>query len=187
MTTTAVPLRPVSKGGLWVLWIGIIALMAGAGAWAIFLSNPPQIRVEVLEAGTGRMPTATDVAIVKYEGRLADGTVFDANDEAPLPLSRMVPGFAEGLVQMRMGGRYRLHIPASLGYGAEGAGPIPPNSDLIFDIELLDIKTEAEFQQMMMMQQMMQQQQGGAPGGPGGAPGGGAPGGGAGGGAPPTP
>jgi FKBP-type peptidyl-prolyl cis-trans isomerase FkpA len=174
-SATAVPLRPVSKGGLAVLWIGLALLVAAAGAYAWFVSNPAQVRVEVLEAGTGRAPTRTDVAIVKYEGRLADGTVFDANDEAPLPLSRMVPGFVDGLMQMRNGGRYRLHIPSELGYGEEGTGPIPPNADLVFDIELLDIKTEEEFQQMMMMQQMIQQQmQGGGEGGPGGAPGGGA-------------
>lgn len=171
-SATAVPLRPVSKGGLIALWAGLLLLAAGAVAYALFVSNPPQVRVETLEAGTGRAPTLTDVAVVKYEGRLADGTVFDANDEAPLPLSRMVPGFAEGLVQMRQGGRYRLHIPAELGYGEEGAGPIPPNSDLVFDIELKNIITEQEFQQQMMMQQMMQQQMQGG----GGAPGGGQPG-----------
>lgn len=174
-SATAVPLRPVSKGGLFALWLGLLLLAAGAVAYALFVSNPPQVRVEVLEAGTGRAPTLTDVAVVKYEGRLEDGTVFDANDEAPLPLGRMVPGFAEGLVQMRQGGRYRLYIPAELGYGEEGAGPIPPNSNLVFDIELLRIISEQEFQQMMMMQQMMQQQMqgGGGPGGEGGAPGGG--------------
>ena len=172
-SATAVPLRPVSRAGLVALWLGLLALAAAAVAYALFVSNPAQVRVETLEAGTGRAPTLSDVAIVKYEGRLADGTVFDANDEAPLPLSRMVPGFAEGLVQMRQGGRYRLHIPAELGYGEEGAGPIPPNSDLVFDIELIGIQSEEEFQQMMMMQQMMQQQMQG--GGQGGAPGGAAP------------
>jgi FKBP-type peptidyl-prolyl cis-trans isomerase FkpA len=179
-SATAVPLRPVSKGGLVVLWLGLLALAAAAVAYALFVSNPAQVRVETVAAGTGRAPTLTDVAVVKYEGRLADGTVFDANDEAPLPLARMVPGFAEGLQQMRLGGRYRLYIPSELGYGPEGAGPIPPNSDLVFDIELLRIMTQQEFEQMMMMQQMMQQQMQG--GGAGGAPGGGA-----GGGAPPPP
>lgn len=171
-SATAVPLRPVSKGGLVALWLGLLLLAAGAVAYALFVSNPAQVRVETLSAGTGRAPTLTDVAIVKYEGRLTDGTVFDANDEAPLPLSRMVPGFAEGLQQMRLGGRYRLHIPAELGYGEAGAGPIPPNSDLVFDIELLSIQTQQEFEQMMMMQQMMQQQMQGGAGGEPGAPGG---------------
>ncbi len=183
-SVTAVPLRPVSKGGLAALWIGIFALIAAAGAWAWFMSAPPQIRLEVLEAGDGRQPTASDVAIVKYEGRLADGTVFDASDNAPLPLARLVPGFSEGVTQMRTGGRYRLFIPSELGYGEEGAGPIPANSDLVFDIELLDVQTEEEFQQQMMMQQMIQQQMQGGAGGAGGAPGGpsgGAPGGAAGG------
>ena len=97
MSTTAVPLRPVAKSGLWVLWIGIALLVAAGAAWALTLSNPPSIRLEVVTEGTGRHPTDADIAIIKYEGRLADGTVFDANDEAPLPVGRMIPGFAEGL------------------------------------------------------------------------------------------
>ena len=80
---------------------------------------------------------------------------------------------------MRAGGTYRLFIPAALAYGAEGAGPIPPNSDLTFDIEVRDVKTEEEMRALMMqqqmMQQMMQQQQGGAGAAPGGAAAGAAP------------
>lgn len=174
MSVTAVPLRPVAKSGLYVLWIGLALLLAAGAAWAMTVTRAPQIRLEVLAEGSGRHPTDADFAIIKYEGRLAaTDSVFDANEEAPLPVGRMVPGFAEGLKRMRVGGRYRLHIPAELGYGAEGAGPIPPNSDLVFDVELKDLKTAEEMQQMMMQQQMLQQmmqQQGGA------APGGDAPG-----------
>jgi FKBP-type peptidyl-prolyl cis-trans isomerase FkpA len=186
MTATAVPLRPVSKGGLAVLWIGLALLVAGAVAWALFVSNPAQVRIVTLEAGDGRVPQEGEFAVIKYEGRLADGTVFDANDEAPFPIQEgaTIPGFDQAMRQLRMGGRYRVYIPASLGYGAEGRGPIPANADLVFDVELLDIKTEEEIQQMMMLRQMMQQQQGGGaggppgPGGPAGGPPGGPPGGG---------
>jgi FKBP-type peptidyl-prolyl cis-trans isomerase FkpA len=177
MSTTAVPLRPVSKRGLALLWIGLIALMLGAAAWAMTLSRVPGITLITERPGTGATPTDTDFAIIKYEGRLAaDGTVFDANDNTPLPVGRMIPGFSQGLKRMQVGGKYILRIPSELGYGAEGAGPIPANADLEFTVELLDVKSEAEMQQMMMqqqmMQQMMQQQGGGAAAGPpGGAPG----------------
>lgn len=165
MSVTAVPLRPVSKGGIALLWIGLALLVCAGAAWAA-LSNPPQIRLETVRAGSGVHPTDTDVAIINYEGRLGDGTVFDAGEQAPLPVGRMIPGFTQGLKRMQAGGKYVLHIPAELGYGAEGAGPIPANSDLSFDVELVEIRSEAEMRQMMMqqqmMQQMMQQQQGGA-------------------------
>jgi len=171
MSTTAVPLRPVNKGGLAVLWIGLAVLVAAAAAWAFFLSNAPQIRLETISAGTGVTPTDTDVAIIKYEGRLADGTVFDSGDQVPLPVGRMIPGFSQGLKRMQVGGKYKLNIPAALAYGAAGQGPIPANADLEFDVELLDVKSEAEMQQMMMMQQQMQQmQQQSQPGAPEGAP-----------------
>ena len=163
-SVTAVPLRPVKKSGLVILWIGLALLVSVSAAWA-FWSAPPSIRLETVRAGTGAAPTATDFAIIKYEGRLADGTVFDSGDQTPLPVGRMIPGFAQGLERMKVGGKYVLHIPAELGYGAQETGPIPANSDLVFDVELLDVKSEQEMQQMMMMQQMiqqqMQQQQGG--------------------------
>lgn len=164
MSTTAVPLRPVGKGGIALLWAGLVILVAAAAAWAVFVSSPATIRLETVQAGTGPFATDSDVAIIKYEGRLADGTVFDAGDDTPLPVGRMIPGFAMGLKRMQVGGRYVLHIPAELGYGPEGAGPIPGNSDLVFDVEIKDIKSEEEMralmQQQQMLQQMMQGQQG---------------------------
>ncbi|MDR6127993.1 hypothetical protein QE452_002657 [Sphingomonas sp. SORGH_AS438] len=83
----------------------------------------------------------------------------------------MVPGFSEALKLMPKGAKYRVWIKPSLGYGERQTGPIPPNSTLVFDIDLLDFLPEAQVRQMQMMQQM--QQQGGMPGGamPG-APGG---------------
>ena len=96
----------------------------------------PQIRLEVLTPGTGARPTDEDVVLVNYEGRLVDGTVFDANPRAPLSVNRLIPGFTQGLKQMQKGGRYRLTIPAALGYVDNATGSIPPNSDLIFTVEL---------------------------------------------------
>lgn len=165
MSTTAVPLRPVSKGGIAILWAGLLLLILGAVAWALFLSNAPGIRLETVTAGTGAFATDSDVVTIKYEGRLADGTVFDAGDNAPLPVGQMIPGFALGLKRMQVGGKYVLHIPAELAYGEDGAGPIPGNSDLTFDVEVKDIRSEAEMralmQQQQALQQMMEQQGGG--------------------------
>jgi FKBP-type peptidyl-prolyl cis-trans isomerase FkpA len=73
---------------------------------------------------------------------------------------------------MQRGGKYKISIPAALGYGDKQAGEIPPNSDLVFEVELLDFKSKAEIeQQQRLMQQLQQmQQQGGAPGAPGAMP-----------------
>lgn len=173
MSATAVPLRPVSKGGITLLWIGLALLIAAGAAWAMTMSNSPSIRLETVKAGAGRFPTDTDVAIIKYTGKLSDGTKFDEGENAPLPVGGVVPGFAQGLKRMQIGGVYKLHIPSELGYGERGAGGvIPPNADLVFDVELQDIKTQEEWQQIMQLQQMMQQQGMGGPGPHGGAGGG---------------
>ncbi len=174
---TAVPLRPVSKFGIAVLWVGVLFLMLGAAAWAMTLSRVAQIGFEVLQAGTGAMVQADDVVLIKYEGRLPDGTVFDSGDQTPLEVGGVVPGFSQGLQRMQVGGKYKLNIPAELGYGAAGAGGvIPPNTDIEFDVEVIDKRSRAEIE---AMQQMMQSMGAGGPGGPGGpgAPPGGAPGG----------
>lgn len=175
MSVTTVPLRPVSKGGLWLLWFGLAGLIAVAIAFAVY--STPRIGFEVVKAGTGASPTKADVVLVKYEGKLDNGTVFDANEQAPMQVAQVVPGFADALVRMQKGGKYKIVIPPQLGYGDRETGPIPAGSTLHFDVELLDFKTEAEvraMQQQMQQQQMMQQQmqgaQGGVPGGPAGPP-----------------
>jgi FKBP-type peptidyl-prolyl cis-trans isomerase FkpA len=183
---TRVPLQPIAKGSLAKLWLGVLAaVLLGAGlAWAAL---PKGVDVDVVAEGTGSSPTKEDVIFVRYTGRLADGTVFDRSQDvtlpiqgllpagSPLPLSRMIPGFAEGAVQMKKGGKYRLFIPAEQGYGAEGQRDqqgnevIPPNSDLTFDVELIDFMSEADFQRrIQVLQQAMQLQQG--QGGESGAP-----------------
>jgi len=99
------------------------------------------LRFETLTPGTGPRPQMGDPVLVTYEGRLTDGTVFDSSAEpVPMTVGQLIPGFNEGLMLMSRGGRYRLHIPAAIGYGAEGAGGvIPPNADLIFDVTLVDV------------------------------------------------
>jgi len=167
MSVTTVPLRPVSKSGLWLMWFGVAALIVAAIGFAV--KSTPRIGFEVVKEGTGNSPTRADVVLVKYEGKLDDGTVFDANEQAPMQVSQVVPGFSEALTRMKKGGKYKIVIPAALGYGDRDNGPIPAGSTLHFDVELIDFKTEAEvraMQQMMQQQQMMMQQQQGAPGAP---------------------
>lgn len=183
---TQVPIKPIAKGSLAKLWLGVGAAVAlGAGlAWA---AMPGGVDVDVVAEGTGLSPGREDVIFVRYTGKLADGTVFDQSQDiplpipgllppgSPLPLARMIPGFAEGAVQMKKGGKYTLFIPADKGYGPEGSRDqqgnlvIPPNADLIFDVELIDFMSEADFQRRIeVLQQAMQMQQGqmGAPGAP---------------------
>lgn len=157
MSVTTVPLRPVGKGGLWLLWVGVAILIAAGSAFAF--NNTPRIGFEVVQAGTGPSPTKADVVLVKYEGKLDNGTVFDANEQAPMQVAGVVPGFAEALTRMQKGGKYKISIPPKLGYGDREVGPIPANSTLHFDVELLDFRSEEEvraMQQMMQQQQMMQ-------------------------------
>jgi FKBP-type peptidyl-prolyl cis-trans isomerase len=107
----------------------------------VTLSTASGLRWQTLVAGSGAMPTEADSVVVTYEGRLADGTVFDATSEpVTLPVAALVPGFTEGLLLMRKGGRYKLWIPPQLAYGSEGAGGvIPPDAVLEFTVALLDI------------------------------------------------
>lgn len=103
----------------------------------------------VLHGAVGDKPVAGDIALVRYIGYLAaSGEAFDQSAAAPLPVDGVIPGFAEGLKLIPKGAVYRLCVPAAQGYGAEAAGSIPANSDLVFQVELLDKKTAAEVQAM---------------------------------------
>ena len=102
------------------------------------------LQYEVLVKGDGPMPADTSEVEVHYEGSLMDGTVFDSSYERgepiSFPLNRVIAGWTEGVSLMPVGSTYMLYIPSELGYGSQGTGPIPPNSVLIFKIELLGIK-----------------------------------------------
>lgn len=114
----------------------------------------PQIGFTVLDEGTGASPGDEDVVLVSYIGKLPNGTVFDQNGQTPFGVSDVVPGFSQGLKRMKRGGAYKLTIPPELGYGAQAAGDIPPNSTLTFTVMLFDFKSRAE---LMLMQQQQQQ------------------------------
>lgn len=102
------------------------------------------LQYKVLKEGNGPQPKETDTVKVNYRGTLIDGTEFDSSykrgQPAELPLNRVIKGWGEGLQLMKVGSKYQLFIPPALGYGERGAGAqIPPNSVLIFEIELLEI------------------------------------------------
>ena len=98
------------------------------------------LRFETLQPGTGPKPALEDAVLVTYEGRLADGTVFDASSEpVGFGVADLIPGFTEALLLMSQGGTYRVRIPSHLAYGEQGGGPIPPNAELVFTVSLIDI------------------------------------------------
>lgn len=105
---------------------------------------PSGLQYEVVAAGTGPSPKATDIVKAKYHGTLIDGTVFDSTRErgdqpAEFPLNRVIPGWTEGLQLMNKGAKYKLYIPPALAYGERGAGgKVGPNQALIFEVELVD-------------------------------------------------
>ncbi|MCW1403826.1 FKBP-type peptidyl-prolyl cis-trans isomerase [Novosphingobium sp. MW5] len=158
---TRVPLQPVAKGSVAKVWLGALALVAaGAGlAWGTtrgYGTLDGGVQVITLKAGEGDSPKTSDVALINYKGTLKDGTVFDENKQVPMPLQGVIPGFTTALSAMQKGGKYQVMIPAKVGYGDKDNGPIPANSDLYFDIELLGFM---DFQQFQMQQAMMQQMQ----------------------------
>ncbi|TPG55166.1 FKBP-type peptidyl-prolyl cis-trans isomerase [Sphingomonas glacialis] len=114
------------------------------------VTTPSGLQYRVLTPGTGpAKPTDADVTLVNYVGKLTNGTTFDQSARpTPMPVSGVVPGFSEALKAMPKGAKYRVWIKPSLGYGDQATGPIPAGSVLVFDIELLDFISGAQFQQM---------------------------------------
>ena len=102
------------------------------------------LQYKVIEEGSGEKPTMNSKVRVHYEGKLLNGEVFDSSISRGEPLefmlTQVIAGWTEGLQLMSVGSKYRLFIPAKLGYGSRGAGQaIPPDAALIFDVELLAV------------------------------------------------
>ena len=124
--------------------------MADYGA-AFFKGNsgyhttPSGLKYVTVVEGTGASPVATDIVTVHYTGRLLDGTIFDSSvqrgEPTSFPLQAVIKGWTEGLQLMKVGGKTVFYIPSDLAYGEMGTpgGPIGPNQDLIFEVELLGI------------------------------------------------
>ncbi len=108
-------------------------------------TTPSGLQYQVIAAGdaTAKPAGLNDYVTVKYEGRFVDGTVFDTSEGRPRPTvikpSAVIPGWREALAAMPPGARWRLFIPPALGYGTSAPPAIPPNSLLIFDVEVVKI------------------------------------------------
>jgi FKBP-type peptidyl-prolyl cis-trans isomerase FkpA len=126
----------------------LVALAAATVASSAFAANPIEklpsgVIVETIQQGTGPQPRATDIVRVNYRGTLANGTEFDSSAKhggpATFPLNQVIPCWTQGVQKMRVGGKAKLTCPAATAYGDRAIGPIPPNSDLTFEIELVGI------------------------------------------------
>jgi FKBP-type peptidyl-prolyl cis-trans isomerase FkpA/FKBP-type peptidyl-prolyl cis-trans isomerase FklB len=102
------------------------------------------LQYKVLTMGDGAKPVATDTVKVHYRGTLLDGTEFDSsyarNEPISFGLNRVIAGWTEGVQLMPIGSKFVFYIGPELAYGEGGGGPIPPNSTLVFEVELLDIE-----------------------------------------------
>ena len=189
---TAVPIRPLARGAVLKLWVGLVLLALAAAGLAWWGTRALQmvtlesgVRYRVMQAGTGPLMTAADVVALRYKLRVGSpgARVIQDSDETGRPLvattADVFPGFAEGLQQMQAGGRYWLWLPP----GQHASGPFPPDAPfqagdtLVFEIQVLQIGAgQASAYQMQRLQEMMQQQQMQQQSGPGaGAPPGAAP------------
>ena len=105
---------------------------------------PSGLQYEVITAGNGKKPSATDRVQCHYEGTLIDGTIFDSSikrgEPAVFGVNQVIKGWVEALQLMQEGAKWRLYIPYDMAYGEHGAGEmIPPYSALIFDVELIKV------------------------------------------------
>ena len=124
--------------------VGLVALMAcGGGDSTATPSGPTSLQIEDLTVGTGATAAVGDTVSVGYIGTFLDGRVFDPG---PGPITfqigagRVIPGFEQGIVGMRVGGKRRITVPSALAYGSAGNPPtIPPNTPLRFEVTLVAI------------------------------------------------
>jgi FKBP-type peptidyl-prolyl cis-trans isomerase FklB len=110
---------------------------------------PSGLQYKIITEGNGKQPKSTDTVVAHYRGTLINGTEFDSsykrNEPATFPVAGVIKGWQEVLPLMKEGAKWQVYIPAELAYGPRGAGDvIGPNEVLVFDIELLSVKSEAE-------------------------------------------
>ena len=131
------------------IYILILILLGACGSQSgkdIIVTTESGLQYIDIGIGKGKSPKVGDKVVVHYSGFLEDSTKFDSSRDRNKPfefsigMGRVIKGWDEGLLSMKLGGKRKLIIPSNLGYGERGAGKIPPNSTLIFDVELIDIK-----------------------------------------------
>lgn len=111
-----------------------------------FVTMNDGLKIEDIATGSAREVKSGDTVTVNYVGTLTDGTKFDSSYDRNMPFTtligvgQVIKGWDEGIIGMKVGGKRKLVIPSSLGYGDQSAGSIPPNSTLIFEVELMSVK-----------------------------------------------
>jgi peptidylprolyl isomerase len=133
---------------MYKLIIIIFALtMTGCSKTPKEVTTASGLKYTDIKEGTGPSPTSGKLVTVHFTGTLENGRVFDSTVETKQPLhftigtGEVIPGWDEGIMTMKVGGRRKLVIPPNLAWGAEGAaGVIPPNATVLFDVELLEVK-----------------------------------------------
>lgn len=102
------------------------------------------LQYKVIKSGAGKMPSKDDTVKVHYTGTFIDGNKFDSSvdrgEPVEFPVTGVIPGWTEALMMMKVGDKWQLAIPAKIAYGESGRPPIPPNSTLLFDVELLGVQ-----------------------------------------------
>jgi FKBP-type peptidyl-prolyl cis-trans isomerase FkpA len=109
-----------------------------------FTRLPSGVYIQDNVTGTGEVVEARDTVVTNWTGHLRDGSRFDSGTASEFLLTNVIPGFRDGLLGMRAGGRRRIIVPSALGYGAVRQGVIPPNSTLIFEVELTAVRKAAD-------------------------------------------
>jgi FKBP-type peptidyl-prolyl cis-trans isomerase len=100
------------------------------------------LHYQIVKPGQGALVRPSDLILLNYKGMLTNGEVFDENEGIEFGADQVIPGMTEGLTKIAKGGKIRLFIPPHLAYGERGAGPIAPNSVIIFEVEVVDILAE---------------------------------------------
>lgn len=163
MSITQVPLRPIKRGSLVKLWLAVAVLVIGAFALARLGTAPFRSQVtssgiefKTVKVGSGPLIKKDDAALVEYVGTFDDGKVFDASRQ-PVPMVPMavIPGFAEAMMKMQSGGRYKFRLPPELGYGASPPPGMAPNASLNFEVTVREV---APGMGPAVLQQQQQQQ-----------------------------
>ena len=139
---------PSNRPSIWPAAVLAVCMVGcepdGAATDAGIVTTDSGLQYEVLVSGDGATPGPTDVVTTHYHGTFVDGRIFDSSVQKGVPASfrvdGVIKGWTEALQMMKVGDKWRIVCPPDLAYGEQGWATIPPNSTLVFEIELLDVQ-----------------------------------------------